>query len=231
MRSAVEARPVTTTPWRVTVAVIGILVAVASIVFASAAMALRHDRSGSWLAVSYAYDSPVQNTQARLVGRERRSTAEVPNSRPGQSATGTTPLLMASRVAAEAVTASAPSEPADSTLFRADTRPPEEIFQEGFEPKGSNMDLWEHVTQNPDDSGYVSTSKTFAGASGLETGDPAYIYELHAEGIDVNATFGEASPFPSEEEVAVPRSIPSCDIVGCTTPGGDWVPNPSYAGR
>jgi RHS repeat-associated protein len=103
-------------------------------------------------------------------------------------------------------------------LYRADTRGPSDIFISGFEPKGNNLDLWQHVTQNPPDSGFVSTSKTLEGASELETGDPAYVYRLEADGVDVNATFGDESPFPWEHEVAVPRVIPSCNIVGCTSP-------------
>ena len=98
-------------------------------------------------------------------------------------------------------------------LYRADSRGPDEIFKTGFEPKGNNMDLWAHVTENPADSGYVSTTSSlqaaqdFADENGLD-----YIYRVQANGVDVNATFGEDSPFPWEHEVAVPGSIPPSAI-------------------
>lgn len=113
-------------------------------------------------------------------------------------------------------------------MFRADSRGPEEIFSRGFEPKGTNMDLWEHVTQNPADSGYVSTTKSLASAQDFaEDSDAPYIYRVQASGIDVNATFGHASPFPWENEGAVPGAVPPSAISGVISPDG-WLDNPFF---
>lgn len=70
-------------------------------------------------------------------------------------------------------------------------------------------------------SGFVSTSKTAAGAASLEDAPHMYIYRLRAKGIDVAAD----SPFPWEQEIAVPRSMPGCDVIGCTAPNGEWIRN------
>jgi len=118
---------------------------------------------------------------------------------------------------------------AAQTLFRADTRGPEEIFSRGFEPKGGNMNLWEHVTQNPADSGFVSTTKSLSSAQDFAAEIRAdYIYRLRATGTDVNATFGADSPFFWANEIAVPGSIPASLIEGSWGPGG-WIDNPLFA--
>jgi len=114
------------------------------------------------------------------------------------------------------------------TLFRADTRGPEEIFSRGFEPKGGNMNLWEHVTQNPADSGFVSTTNILRSARDFAGEIRAdYIYRLRATGTDVNATFGADSPYPWENEVAVPGPVPANSIEGAWGPDG-WIDNPLF---
>lgn len=115
-------------------------------------------------------------------------------------------------------------------LFRADDRAPEEIFQEGFKPWGDNMDLEAHVTGDSQDSGFVATSKTKAAA--VDWGEQngfEYVYELRGSGVDVNETLGLTpdSPFYKEQEIAIPGSVPSSDIVGAWGPDG-WVANPYY---
>jgi hypothetical protein len=130
---------------------------------------------------------------------------------------------------AEAGTAADAGGDAANTVFRADGRGPEEIFTKGFEPKGDNMDLFEHASSNPSDSGYVSTSSRlgFAQDWAAENGYD-YIYKLRATGLDVNAELGADSPFPWENEIAVPRAIPGSDIEGVWGPGG-WTDNPGFA--
>jgi hypothetical protein len=84
------------------------------------------------------------------------------------------------------------------------------------------MDLWSHVTENPSDSGYVSTSSSAQAAQDFaEENGLGYVYRVRADGIDVNATFGEASPYPWEQEVAVPGAIPPSAIDGLS-----WTANP-----
>lgn len=118
---------------------------------------------------------------------------------------------------------------AADTVFRADARGPEEIFPKGFVPKGNNMDLLKHASSNPSDSGYVSTSSRlgFAQDWAAENGYD-YIYKLRATGRDVNAELGADSPFPWENEIAVPRPIPGSDIQGVWGPEG-WMDNPGFA--
>ena len=115
------------------------------------------------------------------------------------------------------------------SLYRADSRAPDEIFSNGFTPKGNNMNLLQHAEQNPADSGFVSTTHSlrsaqdFAGESQVD-----YIYKLRGTGIDVNAELGAASSFPWENEIAIPGSVPGGSIEGVWGPGG-WLGNPGFA--
>jgi len=113
-------------------------------------------------------------------------------------------------------------------LYRADTRGSDIIFNEGFQPKGSNVDLQQHLDQNPPDSGFVSTSKDYesAVAFGKEFGADQ-VYTVHAQGIDVNDLYGKDSPYPWENEVAVPGGIPAHDVEGVWGPEG-WQSNPGF---
>ena len=117
-------------------------------------------------------------------------------------------------------------------LFRADFRHSDEIFSGGFQPKGNNLDIYAHVHSNPEDSGFISTARTegaarqFAADNYIDTG---FIYKLRGSGIDVNARFGDASPFPYEEEIAVPGSIESHNIEGAwSIETGEWFANPGW---
>ncbi|HUY45650.1 MAG TPA: enterotoxin A family protein, partial [Streptosporangiaceae bacterium] len=114
------------------------------------------------------------------------------------------------------------------TLFRADTRGPADIFSQGFAPKGSSMNLLEHATVNPADSGFVSTTHSLGSAQDFAATIRAdFIYKLRGSGLDVNAELGAASPYPWENEIAVPRSIPGSSIEGAWGPGG-WIDNPGF---
>ena len=112
------------------------------------------------------------------------------------------------------------------TLFRSDTRHPDEIFETGFEARGNNMDLMQHISGWSRDSGFVSTSRSRAHATG-RTGNT---YEVRADGRDANAEF-PGNPHADEMEVAVPGKInPEC-IVSCTLANGQKIMNPKFAGR
>jgi hypothetical protein len=52
-----------------------------------------------------------------------------------------------------------------------------------------------------------------------------YIYQVRASGYDVNAVFGTNSPFPWENEIAVPGPIPASAIESAWGPEG-WLLNP-----
>ncbi|MCU1528168.1 MAG: hypothetical protein JWP75_1931 [Frondihabitans sp.] len=116
------------------------------------------------------------------------------------------------------------------TLYRSDDKNPGDALKDGFKPKGSNMNLLGHAANNPSDSGFVSTSKSFLAAQEhAEDQGYDFIYKLHASGLDVNAELGESSPYPFEDEIAVPGPIPGSQIEGYWGPTG-WVSNPGYGG-
>lgn len=107
-------------------------------------------------------------------------------------------------------------------VFRGDSRKPSEIFDNGFKSKGSNMDLPEHAKTNPSNSGYVSTSESPNVAREFaDEGGHVYTIEKPADGVNVNEALGSSSPFPAEQEIAVPNEIPSSNIVGARKVGKD----------
>jgi hypothetical protein len=56
------------------------------------------------------------------------------------------------------------------------------------------------------------------------------VYVLRpVDGIDVNATLGASSPYPWEEEIAVPWLVAPSDVRGVTIQGGSFsMLNPNY---
>jgi hypothetical protein len=65
-------------------------------------------------------------------------------------------------------------------------------------------------------SGYVSASKVEAGLLEFAEGyDYGYIYKIikPSNVMDVNAIYGSKSPFPWEQEMAVPLKVPNRKIV------------------
>ncbi|MEV0842237.1 polymorphic toxin-type HINT domain-containing protein [Actinocatenispora sera] len=68
-------------------------------------------------------------------------------------------------------------------VYRSDTREPSDIFQNGFEPRGTNMDLMEHASGYSTDSGYVTTTKYENIASSCS----GNVYHIDGvDGVDVN---------------------------------------------
>lgn len=57
-----------------------------------------------------------------------------------------------------------PQRPFPRDVFRTDTRPPEEIFRDGFTARGTNYDLPAHVRGTLQDSGWISTAGTIPAA-------------------------------------------------------------------
>jgi hypothetical protein len=99
--------------------------------------------------------------------------------------------------------------------FRGDNRPPHVIFQQGFQPKGNNPSLYQHVFHNPKDSNYVSTSKK-EDVSRLEFTKPGgWVYSVAPGpgGRDVNARFGNHHQYAHEREISVPGGIPANRIL------------------
>ncbi|MGW2601712.1 DUF6531 domain-containing protein [Streptomyces klenkii] len=120
--------------------------------------------------------------------------------------------------------------------FRADTRTKETIFNEGFAPRGSNMNLEEHVYGIAGDytphSGFVSTTDSSNHAfSRLKTADGhVYLVRESESGIDVNKEI-PGNPMSHEREFAYPRKIDSGSIVGAWDKDKNWTPNPNYGGK
>nr|WP_275994432.1 RHS repeat-associated core domain-containing protein [Argonema antarcticum] len=130
--------------------------------------------------------------------------------------------------------------------YRGDSRPPEEIFEAGLQPRnpGGNITLFEHVNGINEitgatvdlrrDSQWVSTSLNANSAKGFANDDfqGGFVYIVRPRmGSDVNATFGISS---SEHEFAVLGGIPPQDILGVRRVGDDdkftgkFIPNPKF---
>ena len=123
----------------------------------------------------------------------------------------------------------------NQSLYRVDSRSPDVIFQDGFQPKGTSTDIQTYVDQNTP-SAFVSTSKTSDIYQNPDFGAPGkYLYEVDGSrtpGVDVNAVY-PANPYANEQEVAVPGGIPSSAIIGAKPilPSGglgNTIFNPSY---
>jgi RHS repeat-associated protein len=106
---------------------------------------------------------------------------------------------------------------------------PEEVFDSGFSPAGTDMDLFAHTLGRPN-SGYVATSASYGYAS-MAT-DIVAVIPTPANAIDVNAALaaqGIPSKFSLEFEMAVPGSIPGSQVRAVTMPNqGVSLLNPGF---
>ncbi|MET9494394.1 ADP-ribosyltransferase [Streptomyces sp. NPDC006552] len=121
-------------------------------------------------------------------------------------------------------------------LYRSDGRSPDQIFEEGFQPKAprdGQYDLAAYVLKNQP-SPYVSTSYDH---DLYKQWRPGYNYYIDAPGgIDVNATIGDTHKWAAQHEVAFPGGIDRRFIVGAcpvdkatkTEQLPDCVRNPNY---
>ncbi len=101
-------------------------------------------------------------------------------------------------------------------IFRGDARSPDVIFEQGFQPRGTNQDLYKYALEN-EPSVYVPTSKSPTVArefADMQGGGYVYTIRGQSQGVDVNAALGARSPFPHELEIAVPGGIKPTDIMG-----------------
>ncbi|MDH6133294.1 uncharacterized protein YukE [Kitasatospora sp. MAA4] len=120
-------------------------------------------------------------------------------------------------------------------LYRMANRPPEQAFKEGFAPHDTGKTDLLRYANGGYDSAFVGTSKVpEISAKFLRR----FQYEFDAPGgIDVNATLGELSPHPGEQEVVFPGGIRPEFIKGAWEMGPDgstrmaWHPNPDYVPR
>ncbi len=105
--------------------------------------------------------------------------------------------------------------------YRGDSRSPSTIFNEGFKTLGNSDDLLLHAIDNTNPpSNFISTSTSPDVATNFATGfgtRDGFVYAIKPKnGIDVNATLGSKSPYPTELEIAVPGGISPKDILGAT---------------
>jgi hypothetical protein len=117
--------------------------------------------------------------------------------------------------------------------YRGDARSPEDIFQNGFQPRGTNTDLDAYVNGAPD-TVYVGTSKSAAIAEHEHalTGDFVYTTRV-LNGVDINAAKGPGYQYSFEEEIAAVGGIPPEDIFGAREKLGmdilgPFIPNPNF---
>ncbi|MET9861766.1 putative T7SS-secreted protein [Streptomyces smyrnaeus] len=120
--------------------------------------------------------------------------------------------------------------------YRKDSRGIDEIFENGFSPKGDNMSLEEHVYGisglQTAESGYVATttSKSHAFSRfGSSSDGNVYLIDTADNGVDVNKVL-PGNPSAHEHEIAFPRRIDPSDIVGAWDRHHNWFPNPNYKG-
>jgi hypothetical protein len=103
--------------------------------------------------------------------------------------------------------------------YRGDRRSIEVIFQEGFKPKGDSTDLQNYTATN-EASIYVSTSKdpeiAIDFATNYGTSDGVIYAVRSSNGIDVNKKLGNKSPFPEEQEIAIPGGATPAQVLGAT---------------
>jgi RHS repeat-associated protein len=115
-------------------------------------------------------------------------------------------------------------------LYRGDSRHPDEIFETGFNSRGTSTDLYLHSQNNMNPpSNFVSTSVSkdqgvmFATTFGLEDG---FLYTLRKiPGRDVNKELGKRSDYKVEHEIAIPNRIDTKDILGATPLNDDGTHN------
>jgi uncharacterized Zn-binding protein involved in type VI secretion len=148
------------------------------------------------------------------------------------------PQSSSANAAAEKVVAgesAAGSAAARQDLYRGDGRSPDVIFNEGFQPRGTNTDVYRYAKHN-EPSIYIPTSVSQeVGAEFAQMQGGGYVYTIRGQpGINVNEVLGKQSPFPWEAEIAVPGPIKPQDIKGAVqvTPDGKlvgpFIENPGY---
>lgn len=130
-------------------------------------------------------------------------------------------------------------------VYRGDARPPEEVFQNGFTPKGINEDIGKYALHDTP-SNWVGTSKSASQAGNFPQsaqGRGTWVYEIRGAGygVDVNRALGGAirswikgTGFPSEREVIFrnidPSNIARAERWRYGMPTGEIIENPGYTG-
>ncbi|VVM99668.1 hypothetical protein PS662_03279 [Pseudomonas fluorescens] len=114
-----------------------------------------------------------------------------------------------------------PSYPEEKYLYRGDARHPDEIFEEGFKPKGTSDDLLLHSLDSAKPpSNFVSTTPDrevgidFATKFAMRRG---FLYTIRLiPGRDLAKELGKKYKYGSEREVAIQGGVKKEDILGAT---------------
>jgi hypothetical protein len=121
--------------------------------------------------------------------------------------------------------------------YRGDTRPPEVIFDQGFQPRQNGteavsreglLDYAENNTPGP----WVSTSRDPEVAADFVGDQDGWVYDVEVprdRAVDVNHALGTDSPYPQEDEIAVAGGIIGEDVISATnTRTGEKIFNEEY---
>ena len=123
-------------------------------------------------------------------------------------------------------------------LFRGDKTSvaPDEVFQNGFKPRGTHNNALLHTKSNNTVGNFVSTSSNKAIATEF-AGKNGYVYVIQTDNyVDINGTYGLGAYFPEQMEFSIPGGIKPSEIVGAYKKQagkiiGDFNPNPNYGGK
>lgn len=84
---------------------------------------------------------------------------------------------------------------------------PDDVFENGFSPKGTHNDPLLHTSGNSNAGNFVSTSSdknianSFAGKNG-------YVYVIETDNyVDINTQYGSSAQFPEQHEFSIPGGI------------------------
>lgn len=110
-------------------------------------------------------------------------------------------------------------EPYMGIVYRGDSRPPEEIFAEGFSPWSQHSEKQSDMWRKPDGSradNWVWTSKDIAAARAFAPGDVERVYVVQdaRNGFDMNDRFGTNHRGSEAAEVVFVEGIPADKVVG-----------------
>ncbi|WP_306355746.1 MULTISPECIES: hypothetical protein [unclassified Nocardia] len=119
------------------------------------------------------------------------------------------------------------------TVYRADKRPPEVIFNEGFKPWGDDTVITPGAFGYPPKRNYVWTSKRHDVTPGyVKTGGHIYVVEGARGAVDMNDHFGPDYAMFDDDEVVFMGGIPADKIKGVlidnNDPDAGIIPNPNF---
>ena len=124
------------------------------------------------------------------------------------------------------------------TLFRGDRASvvPDDVFKNGFKPKGTHNDALLHTKSNTTAGNFVSTSGDIVIATEF-AGKNGYVYVIRTNNyVDINSIYGAGAYFPEQMEFSIPGGIKPYEIVGAYKKQGgkiigDFIPNPNFGGN